>query len=266
MKIYIISDSLGVTGNGLVQAAVVQFPNDEFKIERYPLTRTESLLQGILKKGEREQAVIVYTFANSQLAEFAQKFCADHNMPHIDAMVNLIKTLSEVTKHEPIEEAGINHNMNSKYFDKIKAMEFAVEYDDGKDPSGFLKADIVLLGVSRTSKTPLSLYLANLGYKVANLPLVPKTRIPDEIYRVDPAKIIGLTTTPEVLNKYRRERMIAYGLDPDSNYSSMAQVRDELNNANQLYRKLGCLVINTAQKSIEETATFILESLGEGDN
>ncbi|GAC46292.1 phosphotransferase [Pediococcus acidilactici NGRI 0510Q] len=140
-------------------------------------------------------------------------------------------------------------------------MEFAVTYDDGKDPAGFLKADIVLLGVSRTSKTPLSLYLANKGYKVANLPLVPKTQIPEEIWQVDRDKIFGLTTTKEVLNGIRRQRMISYGLNPDSSYADMDSINKELQFADDLFKKIGCLVINTANKSIEETATIIMESL-----
>ena len=132
-------------------------------------------------------------------------------------------------------------------------------------PSGFLKADIVLLGVSRTSKTPLSLFLANRGYKVANLPLVPKTHIPDQIYQVDPKKIFGLTNDPSILNNIRRERMISYGLNPDTTYSNMDNIQAELDFAMELYKKLGCPIINVANKSIEETATLIMESLKENE-
>ena len=150
---------------------------------------------------------------------------------------------------------------DKEYFNRIEALEFAVTYDDGKDPAGFLKADLVLLGISRTSKTPLSLFLANRGYKVANLPLVPKAQIPAEIYKVDPNKIFGLTNDPEILNGIRRERMISYGLDPDTHYSNIDNIESELNFANELYKKLGCPVINVAHKSIEETAMIITESL-----
>jgi hypothetical protein len=155
--------------------------------------------------------------------------------------------------------------MGQNYFDRISAMEFAVMYDDGKDPKGFLEADVVLLGVSRTSKTPLSLFLANKNLKVANLPLVPQTHIPDEIYKVDPKKIIGLTNDPSVLNEIRRQRMIAYGLNPDTTYSNMDSINAELDAANKLYKKLGCYVINVAHRSIEETAALIMEHLGIDD-
>lgn len=263
MKIYAISDSLGETGINLTQSAAAQFPNQKFEIERHPLIRTVSLLKGILKKAKREEAVVVYTFSNPELVNYTADFCTENKISHWNPITPMINILAEKTGSKPLEEPGLNHHMNTQYFDRIESMEFAVQYDDGKDPAGFLQADIVLLGVSRTSKTPLSLYLANQGYKVANLPLVPRTKVPEQIFKVDPKRIIGLTTTPEVLNKFRRERMIAYGLDPDSNYSSMRQVEDELDNAMALYKKLGCLVINTAQKSIEETATLIIEALGE---
>src|SRR5699024_6231822 len=122
--------------------------------------------------------------------------------------------------------------------------------------------DVVLLGISRTSKTPLSLFLANRNIKVANLPIVPQAHIPDEIYQVDPHKIIGLTNDPKVLNNIRRERMIAYGLNPDTTYSDLDAIKKELDFAQDLYKKLGCYVINVANRSIEETATLILEQLG----
>ncbi|HJE15647.1 MAG TPA: kinase/pyrophosphorylase, partial [Lapidilactobacillus dextrinicus] len=174
----------------------------------------------------------------------------------------LVRSVSKRFELEPTHEAGALHHLNETYFDRISAMEFAVLYDDGKDPRGFLEADVVLLGISRTSKTPISLFLANRNIKVANLPLVPQAHIPDELYQVDPKKIIGLTNDPKVLNNIRRERMIAYGLNPDTTYSDMDAIKKELAFAKALYRKLGCYVINVANRSIEETATLIMEHLG----
>ncbi len=177
-------------------------------------------------------------------------------------MSPMTQMITAKTNSTPTGEAGALHHLNDRYFDRISAMEFAVMYDDGKDPHGFLEADIVLLGVSRTSKTPLSLFLANRNIKVANLPIVPQAHIPDEIWRVDPKKIIGLMNTPEVLNNIRRERMIAYGLNPDTTYSDMDEIKAELAFAQDLYDKIGCQVINVANRSIEETATIILERMG----
>lgn len=260
-NIYAISDSLGETSYALAQAAAVQFPQTDFKIQRFPLIKTLSILTGILNRAKREDATIFHTFVNPELSNFANNFCKDNGLIVIDALSQALTELSQKTGQKPLQKAGINHNTDKEYFNRIEALEFAVTYDDGKDPAGFLKADLVLLGISRTSKTPLSLFLANRGYKVANLPLVPKAQIPQEIYKVDPNKIFGLTNDPEILNGIRRERMISYGLDPDTNYSNIDNIESELRFANELYKKLGCPVINVAHKSIEETATIITESL-----
>ncbi|HIZ95448.1 pyruvate, phosphate dikinase/phosphoenolpyruvate synthase regulator [Ligilactobacillus pobuzihii] len=264
--IFVISDSIGETAYNLVQATVAQFPEVDFEIQQYPLVRTSSLLSGILKRAKRVNAIIVHTLVIKNLSEQIDKFCQENSLQCLGALERLLDMLEKQTKVAPRLEPGMNHHTDKDYFKRIECMEFAVTYDDGKDPSGFTQADIVLLGVSRTSKTPLSLYLANKGYKVANLPLVPKTKIPDEIYEIDQRKIFGLTNDPAILNSIRRQRMVAYGLDPDSHYSNLGNINNELKFAQELYHKLGCLVINTANKSIEETATLIIESLNERQN
>ncbi|KRL01261.1 pyruvate, water dikinase regulatory protein [Liquorilactobacillus capillatus] len=263
MSIFIISDSLGETGYNLAQSASVQFPDIDFSLHRFPLAKTTSLLAGILAQAKRADAFIIHTFADPDLSKYVTSFCQTNSLAVLDAISPLIATIQAKTGSHPLQQAGLNHNLNETYFNRIKALEFAVTYDDGKDPAGYLKADIILLGVSRTSKTPLSLYLANKNYLVANLPLVPKAKIPDEIWQVNPQKIIGLTNDPKILNSIRRERMLTYGLNPDTNYSNVDNIEAELKYAHELYRKLGCLVINVSNKSIEETATLITESLAE---
>lgn len=260
-KVFIISDSVGDTGDQVARAAAAQFPDATLHFSKYPFTQTQSLLDGILKKAHREHALVFSTFVNSELNQFAAQICKKNEIQYYDILTPALNIFENATGLEPANKPGRRHSLNDNYFDKIAAMEFAVTYDDGKDPAGFLKADIVLLGVSRTSKTPLSLYLANKGYKVANLPLVPQASIPDEIWKVDHNKIFGLTTTTEVLNGIRRQRMISYGLNPDSSYSNSDSIKAELKFADDLFKKVGCLVINTANKSIEETATIIMESL-----
>jgi regulator of PEP synthase PpsR (kinase-PPPase family) len=261
INVFILSDSVGDTGDQVARAAAAQFLDAEFNFARYPFTHTISLLDSILNKATRENAMVFSTFVNPELNQYAKDFCQDKSLKYLDILTPAVDLFAEKTNLTPEHKPGQTHSLNAKYFDKISAMEFAVTYDDGKDPAGFLKADIVLLGVSRTSKTPLSLYLANKGYKVANLPLVPQTQTPEEIWQVDPNKIFGLTTTKEVLNDIRRQRMISYGLNPESSYSNMDSINKELQSADELFKKIGCLVINTANKSIEETATIIMESL-----
>ena len=262
-KIYIISDAIGATGMSLAQAAVVQFPQVHFEVKRFPFITTLSILKGVLKTATCEHSFVIFTFVKKELTNYTTQFCKENHLEFFDAIGNLLTKLSHMTSFDPVRKVGINHETDKNYFKRIEALEFAIKYDDGKNPVGFLKADIVLLGVSRTSKTPLSIYLANLGYKVANLPLVPKVGVPPEIFKVDKNKIFGLTNDPKILNSIREERMIAYGLKPNTHYSNLDNIKKELAAANELYRKLGCLVINVAHKSIEETATLILESLPE---
>lgn len=263
VNIIIISDSAGETAFNNAQAAAVQFPGAEINYRRYPFITDQKKLDKTLDEIEQyPNLVIVYSLVDEKLQLPIIKYAREHKAKYIDILSPIIEAISQTTHLKPEGLVGANHQLTTKYFNRISAMEFAVMYDDGKDPRGFLEADVVLLGVSRTSKTPLSLLLANKGLKVANLPLVPQTHIPKEIYEIDPKKIIGLTNDPKVLNRIRRQRMISYGMDPDTTYSNMDSINEELESAMALYKKLGCFVINVAERSIEETAALIMDHLG----
>lgn len=263
VNIIIISDSAGETAFNNAQAAAVQFPGAEINYRRYPFITDQKKLDKTLDEIEQyPNLVIVYSLVDEKLQLPIIKYAREHKAKYIDILSPIIESISQTTHLKPEGLVGANHQLTTKYFNRISAMEFAVMYDDGKDPRGFLEADVVLLGVSRTSKTPLSLLLANKGLKVANLPLVPQTHIPKEIYEIDPKKIIGLTNDPKVLNRIRRQRMISYGMDPDTTYSNMDSINEELESAMALYKKLGCFVINVAERSIEETAALIMNHLG----
>ena len=151
--------------------------------------------------------------------------------------------------------------LDDAYFRKIEAIEFAVKYDDGRDPRGVLNADIVLVGVSRTSKTPLSMYLAHKGFKVANVPLVPEVLPPEELYKIPRNNCVGLIITPDKLNAIRKERLRNLGLTSQANYASFERILEELDYAEKIMKRLGCPVINVSNKAIEETADYILEVL-----
>jgi regulator of PEP synthase PpsR (kinase-PPPase family) len=171
-----------------------------------------------------------------------------------------------MTKKEPLYEAGLNRRLDADYFKKVEAIEFAVKYDDGKDSRGIKKADVVLLGISRTSKTPLSMYLAHKNIKVANIPLVPEVEPPKELFESIKGKIIGLTNDPDKLNHIRMERLKALGLDYTANYANMERILNELDYAEKLFHKLRCPVINVSTKAIEETASIILSIIREGES
>lgn len=266
INIVIISDSVGETGFKLMQAASAQYPKTHFTFNRYPfINSVQKVVDTLDEVKDLENLIIGYTLVEDELNNMIFKFGREQKVKTIDLMTDIVTSIGKLTDEEPIHEPGAMYHLTKKYFDRIGAMEFAVMYDDGKDPKGFLEADVVLLGVSRTSKTPLSLFLANRNLKVANLPIVPQSHIPEELYKVDPKKIIGLTNDADVLNKFRRERMLAYGLNPDTAYSNMDEIHQELKFADDLYKKLGCYVINVANRSIEETAALILKHLGIDD-
>ncbi|MBP6359472.1 MAG: kinase/pyrophosphorylase [Enterococcus sp.] len=263
---FIISDSAGETASKLAQATMAQYPTVEFEIFRRTFITTKEALIKALTDAKKCDAIILHTLINEELVTLADHFCEASELFHFDVLTPPVLEVQRRTGVIPSREPGALHHLNKNYFKRIKAMEFAVKYDDGKDPRGFLEADIVLLGVSRTSKTPLSLFLANKNLKVANLPIVPQAHIPKQLWEIDPKKIVGLTNDPEILNGIRKERMIAYGLNPDTAYSDLDKIKTELTFANELYEKLGCIIINVASLSIEETASMILNALNLEDH
>jgi len=257
----IISDSVGDTARKVLQAVLAQFPSITVHMYHYPFIRKMKDLEPVLVEAKELKAFVIHTLVVEDLSEYTDTFCAAENLPCYNILKALVSDITEKTGQQPIRRAGALHRLDDEYFNRISAIEFAVKYDDGKDPKGFLDADLVLLGVSRTSKTPLSMFLANKTIKVANLPIMPEASVPDEIWQVDPKKIVGLTNDAEVLNNFRKERMIAYGLSPETIYSDMDRIRAELEYAYELYNKLGCIVINVSKRSIEETAAIIMSSI-----
>ena len=263
VNIIIISDSAGDTAFNNAVAAAAQFPDAQINYRRYPFIINKGKLEETFEEiVQYPNLLLIYSLVKDEMQIPVIRFVREHHIQSVDILSPAIESIQKLTGLKPQQKIGAQHKMNQKYFDRISAMEFAVMYDDGKDPKGFLEADVVLLGVSRTSKTPLSLFLANKNLKVANLPLVPDTHIPKEIYQIDPKKIIGLTNDLSVLNEIRRERMISYGLNPDTSYSNIDAIKKELDSAQKLYDQLGCFVINVAHRSIEETAAIIMNHLG----
>ena len=263
--LYAISDSIGETAQQVAKAAISQFDikEESYDIKRFPYVSSKEVLLEILKSAKNENAIIVYTLVSENLGDTVEKFCAKENLHCIDLMSQIINILADKIGTPPKREPGIIRRMNKEYFRRIDAIEFAVKYDDGKDPRGVLNADLVLVGISRTSKTPLSMYLANRNIKVANIPLVPEIPIPKEVYEVNPKKIIGLTNSPEKLNEIRQARLKALGLSSNANYAKLDRILEELDYSEEVMKKLSCPVINVSNKAIEETAGLILDIMKE---
>ncbi len=265
-KIFIVSDSLGETARSVARATISQFPDiGSWDIKRFPYVNNEGILKEVLNQAKESDALVIYSIVSKELGELAREICEEEKIEYIDLLSDIIEKLSKKFDMQPLREAGLIRRMDKSYFNRVEAIEFAVKYDDGKDPRGLLKADLVLVGISRTSKTPLSMYLANKHIKVANVPLVPEVPVPKELASVDPKRIIGLTNSPEKLNVIRTERLKAMGLSGGASYAKLDRILEELDYSDKVMKSLKCPVINVANKAIEETAGIILDILKEND-
>ncbi len=263
--IYVISDALGETAEFVGRAAAAQFVGIKTRIRRVPYVRDQAHLEDILEEAAAEQAILVYTLVLKDLRDYLEKKAEERGLKTVDILGPLIGALSEQTGLEPTHTPNIIHRLDEQYFRKVEAIEFAVKYDDGKDSRGVLYADVVLIGVSRTSKTPLSMYLAHKGLKAANIPLVPEVNPPDELYGISPRKIIGLTLRPELLNQIRTERLKTLGLGASADYANLERIMQELEYARGIMKRIGCPVVDATGKAVEETASIVLEILFKGE-
>jgi len=259
-KIYILSDSVGETAEMVARAAAEQFKGTSYEVKKYSYVSTEESINQMIVEAKRDdKAVVVFTTVLDDIREKIIKECDKYKVPYIDVLAPLLNKFADLLGSQPMNEPGIIHRLDEKYFKKVEAIEFAVKYDDGKDPRGIKKADIVLIGVSRTSKTPLSMYLAHKNVKVANVPLVPEVPIPEELYQIPTNRIIGLTTDPIKLNEIRQERLKALGLSNTATYANVDRILEELEYADKIMKKLQCPIINVSNKAVEETAGIILD-------
>ena len=262
LDIIVISDSSGETANSYANSLMIQFPYVNFnKKIFYNIDRPEKLNN--IFKDISSKALVISTIVLEDVTEKLGKIVEEKDFTLIDLMTGPMEAIEAITGHKSIKKVGLMRELDNKYFEKIEAIEFAMKYDDGKDAKGFLQSDIVLLGVSRTSKTPLSIYLANKAYKVSNLPLIPELSLPDELFEVDRKKIIGLYIDEKKLEEIREKRLKVMGLGKGSIYSNDERIRKELDYSQEVFRKLSCRAINVTGKTIEEIASEIIKSLGD---
>jgi hypothetical protein len=258
--VYILSDSFGETAERVVLACLAQFPHTgNLELKRITNVSEKETVERILKEAKQAGTFVAYTIVLEELRTYVREMAQRLDVIALDIMGPALKAIEAYTGERPSYQPGLMHRLDEDYFKKIEAVEFAVKYDDGKDPRGFLRADIVLLGVSRTSKTPLAMYLANKRYCVANLPIVPELRPPKELNLISKDKIVGLTISPEKLIEVRKERLKTLGLIGQANYALPTRIEQEVAYAHQLYQELGCYTIDVTHRAIEETATRIID-------
>ena len=252
VELHIVSDSTGETAARLVAALEAQFPDQPFDEVRHPQIETLDDLQLAVNRAKGRPAVMVYTLVDRELRECMRTLCRSARLHYCDLLGHPIESIAKVSGMAAKMKPGARPPLNSAYFKRMEAIEFAVRYDDGVG-SGLREADIVLVGVSRTSKTPLSIYLGYLGRKAANVPVVKGITPPAELFEIDPLKIVGLTIDAERLAEIRSARVRGMG-GPNKGYAEMVDIYDELDEAAALHRRLGCPVIEVTGLSIEETA------------
>lgn len=258
LRIFVLSDTVGEISERLIYAVLSQFPDIHSKeIKKYPFIDNKNDLIKVLDDATNERAIVVTTLIDDELNTTAREYITEKGLYHIDYLSALMETISLKTELEPTYKSSALHALDEQYFDRMAAIEFAVKYDDGKNPKGFLKSDIVLLGISRTSKTPLSMYLANRSYKVSNLPLIPEVPVAKELFEVPSEKIFGLVASPEYIMTVRSERVKLMGLGTKSTYNDIERIKKELSYAEELFEEVGAHVISMENRSIEETAQQI---------
>ncbi|NLX61368.1 MAG: kinase/pyrophosphorylase [Tissierellia bacterium] len=261
ITIYILSDSIGETGEQVARAAASQFSPLKYDVIRYPYVTDEEQIKEAFEEARERKSIIIYTIVIEKLRNYIIELGQKYNIPVIDLMSPTLNALEAVLGRKPKRESGIIRRLDEQYFRKVEAVEFAVKYDDGKDARGIKKADIVLIGVSRTSKTPLSMYLAHKHFKVANVPLVPEVPAPEELFEKDSKRIFGLIANPFKLNEIRQERLKSLGLNNNANYASIERINFELEYSKRIMEKLNCVIIDVSNKAVEETAGIIMEHM-----
>jgi [pyruvate, water dikinase]-phosphate phosphotransferase / [pyruvate, water dikinase] kinase len=263
VELHVVSDATGETAARLVQALEAQFPEQDFVEIRHPRVENEDDLQLAVNRMKGRAAVVVYTLVEPRMRETMRTLCRRAKLHYCDLLGQPIDAVARVSGMAAKRTPGSRPPLNTAYFKRMEAIEFAVRFDDGVG-RGLHEADVVLVGVSRTSKTPLSIYLGYLGYKAANVPVVKGIEPPGELFEIDARKVVGLTIDPNRLQEIRRARVRTMGAAArNRQYAELMEIYEELDEATKLHRRVGCPVIDISELSIEETAHRVLRVVEE---
>ena len=259
---YLLSDGTGETAEVITNAAIAQFRKDNVSVERMGHILAGSQVSGILDHAEKKHAMVFYTFVDRDLANFTEDECNKRGIDCLDLMSPILRKLTNFFGHSPEGTPGILHGLGEEYFQRMEAMEFTMKNDDGRSLKHLGEADIILVGISRTSKTPLSIYLSVRGYKVVNIPLVKGIPIPQALTRADPRKVACLFLTVKQLVERREVRVRTLGVAPTTDYIDYEAVTNELRWARSQCRQHGWAIVHVTGKSVEEIAHEVLVKLG----
>lgn len=259
--LHLVSDATGETLNSVAKAAIAQFDGGIPIEHTYALVRTTRHLDRVLSQIEDMPGIVIYTLVNYDLRDMLEQRCADLQLPCLSVLDPVIQIIGAYLGAEISHRPGGQHSLNAEYFQRIEALQYTMAHDDGQSLHDLHSADIILLGVSRTSKTPTCIYLANRGLKAANIPIVPNIPLPQTLPGLSKPLIIGLTTNPDRLVQVRRNRLLSLNEKHETTYTDMDMVVEEVRYARRLYAQNNWPVIDVTRRSIEETAAAIMNLL-----
>jgi regulator of PEP synthase PpsR (kinase-PPPase family) len=259
--VLVASDATGETGEKVVRAALVQFfGSEKVRVVMVHHVLDDGAVRKMVEQAKQQKALLVYTIVAPPLRALVRRLADEAEIHAYDLMSGLLLQMSSHFGEDPLYKAGLGHELDAEYFRRVEAVEFAVNNDDGREPRNLKRADIVLVGISRTSKTPTSQYIAHRGYKVANVPLVMGIPLPKEIEQIDPRRVFGLLVDPTTLVEIRRTRMKHLGMEPGNEYGDIRRVRQELEHCRKLFTAHPeWTLFDISGKAVEETASAILE-------
>ena len=263
LNLHLLSDSTGETLEVIATACLAQFEGSQVKRHLWPMVRSEGHLDRVLDDVERRPGLVLYTLANTTLRRELEQKTRRRGIHAVSALDPVVHALSAVLGREATGRPGRQHALDAAYFARVDAIQFTIAHDDGLNAENWEEADIVLAGVSRTSKTPTSIYLANRGYKVANIPLVPEAPPPPLLYNLKHPMVVGLTTNPDRLIQIRRNRLLSLNQAPETDYVDLEAVNGELAFARRIFADNDWPVIDVTRRSIEETAYAIVKLCNE---
>lgn len=261
VHLHLVSDSTGETVSHVAKAALVQFDEITFEEHLWSMVRSEKQVDEVIAALGEHPGFVLYTLVNERLQERLEEGCRELQVPSVSVLRPVVDSLRTHLGRETHARPGRQHMLDAEYFDRIAAMDFVLGHDDGQSTTTLDEADVILVGVSRTSKTPTSIYLGNRGIKTANVPIVPGCPLPDELFAVTRPLIVGLTKDPKSLVQVRRQRLKILNQTTDTDYVDLDMVSKEITDAQRLFTQQGWPVINITRRSIEETAATIIQLL-----
>ncbi len=258
--VHLVSDSTGETLVAMMKASTAQFRNATALEHLHTLVRSERQMESSLAQIEAKPGIVLYTLVNPERRKFLEKRCAELNIPAISILDPTLSILGRYLGASMISEIGAQRTLDAEYYNRIEALDFAMAHDDGQNVPGLRNAEIILLGISRTSKTPTCIYLANRGFRAGNIPLVPNAPLPTILDGFHTPFIVGLVASPDRIVQIREQRLMGLKQNEQTDYIDVDRVRDEMREAKRMFLKKGYKVIDVTRKSIEETSAQIINA------